>query len=1446
MRTRRNLVLLLFVVFLLTVNNSPHILSNISTTNAIPTQGSRGSLKVNGTGSGDHTTIQAAIDNATSGDTIFVDPGIYNETITISKPLQLVGSGSDVTVIEGEGATNVVFINASWVNVRGFKINDSGWGLGFSSLYISDSDYCKVENNLFTNCRIGIRSAYSEGNVISNNTFLLIGSNGIYLDNSNYTSIFNNTCESRGAAGAYLYESHWNTIRDNIYDNNYKGIDLDRSRSNRVYNNTCNRNGDSGIHISRSDINSIFNNTFNDNWRGIYLYSSDFNEIFSNTAESNSGDGMRLSNSDYNKIFSNTIDSNSRDGMQLSNSDYNEILSNSAESNSGDGMQLSNSDYNSLMNNSFESNDEDGLYISGSNLNNITGNIGQNNDYIGIEIYYSYSNNIFDNIFDSNYYHGISLYRSDLNLLNNNSCNMNRYYGLYIERSDKNTIVKTSIKSNSRNGIYLDEGNSNKIFNNTFDSNHNNGIFLYYSNDNEIFNNSCDSNVQHGLYFNNSHYNEIYNNTFNNNENRGISISWSDWNSIENNTSDLNSLEGIYLDKSNNNNISKNNCSFNKDDGIKISNSKHNNVRNNSINSNDAGIELYNSSSNKLTENTCLNTSSGISLYLSDDNIIFGIESKNNVFGIRLYDADNNQLFDSVFSMNERDGIYIEESNNNDLLNNICFSNNGNGTTLIQSSNNRIYNGQYRDNYNGIVISGGQKNEISNNFINNGRGVGISLFDSKNTIIEYNYISENSEAGIYLQNSINNTIHHNDLIHSHLLVTLAYDDGWNNSWNDGNEGNYWSNYLYRYYGAEKYGKVWSSPYEIEGNSSQDNFSLRFPVDRYLEIPLAYAGPDVTIDQFDTFTFNSTLSFDHVGIKNFSWSFRYNGKDVEKFGPFPTFDFDIIGVYEVRLSITNTRESEDNDTVFITVLDREPPWINVEENVTIDQHESAFFDAGNCSDNLGIMNVTWIVEYLGETYFLYGMRTNFTFPEAGLFPVTIRLNDSWNNTNQSMFYVKVLDITLPIPKGGSDQTVDQYEKFYLDGSLSTDNVGIAFYTWTFFYNEKNWIYVGSQMDFTFYRMGEYIIFLNVSDDAGNYAMDHVIITVSDVEAPLADPGGNLTSKIGNIMKFNGSESTDNVGIFNYSWSFPYLGAQMVLYGPTPVFIFRDPGTYQVKLTVTDKAGNSNFDSIFVFVEIGDEVIEISGPDENEDEVKPNKDNISFYICSVVIIATIFIVVILNSLYKRKKLRKQKGSVEPEEEEFSGMIDDISDSFFKKREDEEYDYRLPRVVLKKKEPKPKKIPRIEEVEKKKIMIKVIRKNKREKEMNEPEADEEEVMEVKPLPFSEWDDELDEPNVLEAMIEDKEMTDTERSREDTDSVIKDENHKMGKEEKTDDETDSMIPEERQEMGEKEMGEKEKSIEEIMNSLIAEIEYLEEPDEFKSGFLQGYERALEELRSD
>ena len=51
---------------------------------------------VGGTGSGNWSKIQDAIDNATSGDTIRVFAGYYNETIVFNVRLTLIGNGSVV------------------------------------------------------------------------------------------------------------------------------------------------------------------------------------------------------------------------------------------------------------------------------------------------------------------------------------------------------------------------------------------------------------------------------------------------------------------------------------------------------------------------------------------------------------------------------------------------------------------------------------------------------------------------------------------------------------------------------------------------------------------------------------------------------------------------------------------------------------------------------------------------------------------------------------------------------------------------------------------------------------------------------------------------------------------------------------------------------------------------------------------------------------------------------------------------------------------------------------------------------------------------------------------------------------------------------------------------------------------------------------------------------
>jgi hypothetical protein len=46
-----------------------------------------------------YPTIQAAVDAAAAGDRVFVCPGVYNEQVTIKKPLTLEGSGIDETII---------------------------------------------------------------------------------------------------------------------------------------------------------------------------------------------------------------------------------------------------------------------------------------------------------------------------------------------------------------------------------------------------------------------------------------------------------------------------------------------------------------------------------------------------------------------------------------------------------------------------------------------------------------------------------------------------------------------------------------------------------------------------------------------------------------------------------------------------------------------------------------------------------------------------------------------------------------------------------------------------------------------------------------------------------------------------------------------------------------------------------------------------------------------------------------------------------------------------------------------------------------------------------------------------------------------------------------------------------------------------------------------------
>ena len=142
-------------------------------------------LYVGGSGEGNYTSIQDAINDASEGDTVFVfdDSSPYNERIKISKSINLIGENRETTVINGTKYKDVVFINrVDRVKISGFTIQNSGdLHHYFSGIKLNGSSFCIISNNILRNNSEGINIGNNylmspdlricRRNVISNNIF---------------------------------------------------------------------------------------------------------------------------------------------------------------------------------------------------------------------------------------------------------------------------------------------------------------------------------------------------------------------------------------------------------------------------------------------------------------------------------------------------------------------------------------------------------------------------------------------------------------------------------------------------------------------------------------------------------------------------------------------------------------------------------------------------------------------------------------------------------------------------------------------------------------------------------------------------------------------------------------------------------------------------------------------------------------------------------------------------------------------------------------------------------------------------------------------------------------------------------------------------------------------------------------------------------------------------
>jgi len=120
----------------------------------------------------------------------------------------------------------------------------------------------------------------------------------------------------------------------------------------------------------------------------------------------------------------------------------------------------------------------------------------------------------------------------------------------------------------------------------------------------------------------------------------------------------------------------------------------------------------------------------------------------------------------------------------------------------------------------------------------------------------------------------------------------------------------------------------------------------------------------------------------------------------------------------------------------------------------------------------------------------------------------------------------------------------------------------------------------------YKSSNLFIVANSTDPVVNTVQGSTVnasLLLVDNTPPVPDAGSDQTVEKGTNVNFNGSGSTDNSAVDNYTWNFTYDGGGESLYGDTPDFTFNIYGSYEVTLNVTDPSGNWATDVMNLSVE-----------------------------------------------------------------------------------------------------------------------------------------------------------------------------------------------------------------------------------------------------------------------
>ena len=248
-------------------------------------------------------------------------------------------------------------------------------------------------------------------------------------------------------------------------------------------------------------------------------------------------------------------------------------------------------------------------------------------------------------------------------------------------------------------------------------------------------------------------------------------------------------------------------------------------IKNLSLENTGVGLYLLDTTNSMIIGNNLKNNKDGLTLFRCSNNIISGNWISNNEnYGIATQNSPNNEISKNQIRLNAKGGITLDNSINNTIIENKICENGGNGLFLTDVKDSNVISNEIRLNAGcGIGFGYGPNGNIKGNLVSN-NDVGIWISNAFENKIAFNNVTQNRGWAVYLEGSQkNNMIHHNNFIDNYseegcqvfikglwVYPGLNYKGspseapppelvaGASNFWDNGTEGNYWSDY----YGAD--------------------------------------------------------------------------------------------------------------------------------------------------------------------------------------------------------------------------------------------------------------------------------------------------------------------------------------------------------------------------------------------------------------------------------------------------------------------------------------------------------------------------------------------------------------------------------------------------------------------------------------------------------------------